>query len=530
MNTVNSIYVEVEESLVNTATLLRDTIEKECNGDYKTVDGVLYAGDFDITSLDTVMTTFANDTDVYTTIFYGSERYLTTLPVSNGTSASDEVIANTYRNGENYFVKKLNINGTLYAACYVPLHDTSGNIVGMVFAGKESAGVIESINGFCFKIISLYTILMIIFAILVFLFGTKIKKKVAIVAEQVDTLASGDISTTTDVRSSIQEFYDIGEEVESLRQKLVSAVTAIRDNADNVVSTAEVISESMESCDSSTQDISSTMTELASGATSMAESVQHTAESMKNISDIANDINVKATASKGLGTDVVNGYNEADDLFKELISANQRSIDITESIIIGIKETSEAIENIQAATAIIDNIANQTNLLSLNASIEAARVGDAGKGFSVVASEIKTLAEQSRQSAGQISDVIKNINEKIAGCIDYTGQVESAMGRVSEIIEDVGNKFDANNTNISRVNESVDAISDNTSVLESHKNAVLGDVESLSAISEENAASTQEVAASIEVLSGNLNGVRSKAEELSAISEKLTDSISAFKL
>jgi methyl-accepting chemotaxis protein len=130
----------------------------------------------------------------------------------------------------------------------------------------------------------------------------------------------------------------------------------------------------------------------------------------------------------------------------------------------------------------------------------------------------------------QIDEIIKDINEKTEVCTSLAGQVENAMQNVSDVLKNVGNILEMNNENVTRVSTAADSISENTATLMSHKDTILDEVENLSGISEQNAASSQEIAASIEMLSHGLDNVTAESGGLVEIAKKLSESVSTFKI
>ena len=200
-------------------------------------------------------------------------------------------------------------------------------------------------------------------------------------------------------------------------------------------------------------------------------------------------------------------------------------VDISEKI----SATQNAVAEINARVEGISGIAAQTNLLSLNASIEAARAGDAGKGFAVVAEEIRKLAEDSDSLAKEIHDVMETL----------LNQSGSAVEAANEIIEDNKAQQQALVNTIESVNgmindiektvESVEKISGETDTCVSSNASVSSAMSSLSAISEENAAATETTGASVEELSATVSTLAGSANNLKTIAEKLNEEMSFFK-
>ena len=216
----------------------------------------------------------------------------------------------------------------------------------------------------------------------------------------------------------------------------------------------------------------------------------------------------------------------ADEGRKQVNEAVEKIKVIEESV----ENTSKAVSQLGEQIGDIQDIARQTNLLSLNASIEAARAGEAGKGFAVVASEIQTLAQQSSDSAGHIAEKISAIqsqsdialNAMQSGLENVKGgssAVEGA-GKAFEGIADMIEKVNANAQEMQRVVESLtsgtESIKDAFSNIKSQSDSVIGETENVSAASEEQSASMQEIAEA--------------SQKLSEVAEQLEEAVAKFKL
>ena len=210
--------------------------------------------------------------------------------------------------------------------------------------------------------------------------------------------------------------------------------------------------------------------------------------------------------------------------------SNQKTTDGINKISDLIHTTNNSVQEIKEAVSLISSIASQTNLLSLNASIEAARAGDAGKGFAVVASEIQQLADQSDKSADTIYQVITNLTDNFQNTMSVMDEVVQATLEQNEKLNETQTQFDI-------VRGGIDQSRDKTSVIKSsieECNKVIINVNqlmiNLSAISEENAASTTETADSMQVLNHTINNLLTESQKLLAASSDLEKDMQSFIL
>ena len=222
--------------------------------------------------------------------------------------------------------------------------------------------------------------------------------------------------------------------------------------------------------------------------------------------------------------------SEAKDNLSLLMDANKNTVTISEDVVTGIDEANEAIEHIRKATDAITNIASQTSMLALNASIEAARAEEAGSGFSVVAASIQTLAGESDRSAKEIQTIIDEIIEKSRINVQLANQIKEAVDSEGNALATVSDSFDKVNDKIYVTVDTIHNISREIDTLNQDKEKVLEEVQSLSAVSEENTASCQETTDSIKELRENIEMINCQTTDTNNISEELKESVSYFKL
>jgi methyl-accepting chemotaxis protein len=192
--------------------------------------------------------------------------------------------------------------------------------------------------------------------------------------------------------------------------------------------------------------------------------------------------------------------------------------------------TNESVQDIRSATDLIAGIANQTNLLSLNASIEAARAGEAGKGFAVVAEEIRGLADQSRESADRIRGIVETLIENSNHSVEIMGGVVDEIKQQNEKLGVTQEAFDNLNKEIENVVEAIDNISGQLDSIVKNKGGIVSGIAGLNEVSQNNAASTEETAATMDQLTEIVTECRQESEELSKISREVMENSRKFKL
>ena len=262
----------------------------------------------------------------------------------------------------------------------------------------------------------------------------------------------------------------------------------------------------------------------------MAESVQTTASNMVMVGNNITDIQTAVGQAKENADEVCEISTEVRENLDKLIEANKNTIQISQEVAKGIAESNEAVETINMATDVITSIASQTNLLSLNASIEAARAGEQGKGFAVVASEIKTLAEQSTESAQEIRNIITNLVQKFGVSTELVEKIQESVTIEGDVLDGVQESFNKVTHSVDQTSENINDIYGKTNELSTAKDNVLTEVSNLSAISQENAASCEETTSVIENINDTIEKISSSSKDTIHISKNLEQEVNYFNV
>lgn len=322
----------------------------------------------------------------------------------------------------------------------------------------------------------------------------------------------------------------IGVALLSLRNALAEIISDIQQQSALLYRTAESLSSNAAATSSTVQNVERAVSDIAANATNQAEETQKATDDILLIGTMVENTSSEVSSLRTIAQSIKSSSNHANHTLQELDSVNQRAIDSINIIYEQTHTTNESALKIKEAASLISSIADETSLLSLNASIEAARAGEAGRGFAVVASQIQKLAEQSNQSASQIDSIIHTLLEDSQNAVETMESVRDIMIQQNENVTKTGSTFSQVQGGITESVTNVDSIANRTDQLNTARVNIVDVVQNLASIAEQNASNTQETSAAVLEVANVMREISEHASNLQEIALALETNMNAFQL
>ena len=378
-------------------------------------------------------------------------------------------------------------------------------------------------------VITLSIITLIMLVSIVLFFNKWIIRPIKIMSDKAIAVSNGDLNVKIQY-SSKDELGILANSFSIMIDNLKELIYKIKEKSDDMESYSTSIKVSSKETSKSAEEIAINIQDMASGSTKLAED----ADNLKNLSAQLNDISGDVKESFNIASQKsMNSYNAAlngNDYLNSTIAELDKITETVEFATKSIQNLGKRSQQIGTIVEVIHGIASQTNLLALNAAIEAARAGEYGQGFSVVAQEIRKLAEESSVSAKKITSLIEDIVSETQVSVQSMEFNEEEIKKQVENIKGAGDELNKIVKHTEETANELEGVEKVTNLLIDTSDKLEQMVYNLSSISEENAAATEEIAASTEEQTATMEELAATSDMLKDISENLINSVNEFKL
>jgi methyl-accepting chemotaxis protein len=412
---------------------------------------------------------------------------------------------------------------------YLYLYNRVGDTGAMVCALIPRGTIIkqaESIRKLSLVFVTVASILAIGVGILI---AGGIAGAISRLSKSIALTAKGDLTTIFDTRRK-DEFHSLSENLSDMVQHMRRLITDVSEMGTKVTTSADLLSTTSNHILVDTKDISMTIDEIEKGIVQQAADTELCLNQMSNLSDRINQVYDCTYEIEHIAGDTKAVVTKGVVIMEELSDKTKSTSDITEEVISEIEALEIQSRSIEGFVTVINNIASQTNLLSLNASIEAARAGSAGLGFAVVAEEIRKLADQSVDAVKQIQTIVTMIQNKTRSTVITAEQAKNIVRTQKEALNNTIQVFEDINQYVIHLVNNLNQISTGVKDIEVAKQDTLEAVRSIAAVSQETAAASEEVSATANNQINSVEHLNRSAAELAEDAKKLKEGIKFFRI
>lgn len=423
----------------------------------------------------------------------------------------------------DYKLEKMN-----YLAAYKDIGLTDWTFIVVAEEGE----VLDSRSAMVSQLIVNAVIIFVLGIFAALVIGSRFTKPILSTIDYAKKIAGLDLSENIQV-GLLERKDEIGELASSLSnmsenlrkiiREIVKSSGQVSDSSDQLTTTTEQVSISID-------EISRSVNDIAVGASSHAKSTEKGSQGAEELGR-AVEANTTALdeligATRKVSSAVSDGLEDINVLYEANQVSNMSHAEIKEVII----KTNDSAQRINEASEMIENIAEQTNLLALNATIEAARAGEAGKGFAVVASEIKKLANQSSESVKEIESILLELRYHSEQAVDTIEKLAIVEKKQNESIDNNKRQYMNIESAMKETSDVVEHLHKTGKRMSDIKDDIMDVLQSLNVIAEENSASTEETSATMEEQTSSIEEIADACRELSYLAEDLKNLVARIKI
>ena len=533
----NSMMDETKDALKGTAAATLAAYDQN-TGDYlETSNGDIWKGSYNISKSENLVDRIKVNTGMDVTFFYGDKRIMTSAMDENGnrilkSKAGDVIVEKVLNGGEECFSEAVSIEGTLNYGYFMPVYQNGSDtdIVGMIFVGTNKHDKDAVIMRLLGSIVAAVAAIMLVCLIVSTKLASTISRNIRTSIKAVEKIAAGNLNVQVNNKllKSKDEIGDLSRVTITLRDAMQRTILEINQNVQKLLEASSLLGTAADNTNGTMNKVRSAVNRIVENSAEQAENSKSTSEHMRLMGENITETSAEVEALNSNAEFMHQSSEKAAETLSNLQHINSEVERIIGEVQEQTNRTNDSVQQIHKATAFITSIAEETDLLSLNASIEAARSGESGRGFAVVAEQIKKLSEQSNQSSSEIEETAMMLSEDSQKAVEIMQKMQEIIVSQSESMQDTQKVVEEVVAQIANSMQSIQQIKETTEHLANVRNEVLQAVETLSNIAQDSVSGTKKTYEDTEEVVDTFKQVYMSAEQLREIADQLAGSVQYF--
>ncbi len=533
----SGMYTQTKSSLKSGALAAMNLYTSQGYGDYdlKQDENVWRGMNFNVSQETSVVDSLKQQTGMDITFFYQDTAVMTSICNEEGLrwigmTAGENIRRYTLGQGAQLWYRNIEIDGNMCHAYIIPIvQPSAGTVTGALMASIPTDELDHMMERYILTSALVSAAVLAMVGAFIFRYIGGLTKLLHNVRRVLLKVSEGDLSDNrlTEIKSK-DEFGELASGTEKLRNKVGNLLNDIQAGMLQLTEAAEKLSGMLKQNVLAAREMNDSVGQIHGKANSQKTAAQNASSDVETTRSAIDQMLRQLDDVTLLSGNIAGLSQNSRKILDELSDSSKESREAVKEISRQVAVTNESVQQIKSVTDYITNIAEETNLLALNASIEAARAGAAGKGFAVVALEIQKLAEESNHSASKIGENIRSLVEKTDGIVKVMGSIENALQHQEENVDKTKRLFEEMNRDITQITEKESDMQVNVSSMNRAKDNMSHMISDLSESAVDNANLSKNAAEVTEQMMREIENLENLTMDLSKLANRLDENLHAF--